>query len=93
MNKRIRNKILKHKTLEHDSMTAAASELSLRDLGEQTAKKAVNEVRTQAMAIEAKAEKLLEKVPFIGETASHKLHDLAEKASAAVEHAMHPTAP
>lgn len=87
MNKRIRNKIMKHKELEHSTMTEAAGQLSARELAGQTVSKVVNEAKTQALAIENKAEKLLEKIPFVGEAASHKLHDLSEKVVAAVEHA------
>jgi hypothetical protein len=81
MNKRIRMKIQKHQAIEHETMTEAAGQLSLRELAEQTAAKAMHQVTDQAMALEARAEKLLEKVPLIGQAASHRLHDLAEKVS------------
>ncbi len=87
MNKRTHDKIMKHKALEHSSMAEAAAQLSARELAEKTVAKAVDEVKTHALALEAKAEKLLEKVPLIGETASQKLHALTEKASAAIERA------
>ena len=87
MNKRIRNKIMKHKALEHTSMAQAAGQLSSRELAGRTVAKAVKEVKNQAMAIENRAEKLLGKIPLVGETAAHKLHDLSEKVSAVVEHA------